>query len=190
LTATGLDAQTATFTYAKKVNNNKFYVPSLVITVLQEGVPTVNVTYDPYESDGTTKVNSVVKEQEENSAIDIPSSLTAPTYYDYATEGTIGTENCTIKVTRTLKSGYVISLDGLSNSKCYNIRNNRGTWAVGSGATVINSTVELGLAFLASDTKQQFAFIKYDDATDDSNDGYYLYSVSESKFASSYLILS
>ena len=176
LTATGLDAQTATFTYAKQVNNNKFYVPSFVITVLQAGASTVNVTYDLYESDGTTKVNSVVKEQEENSDIDIPSSLTAPTYYNYATEGNIGDSDCTIKVIRTLKSGYVISLDGLSNSKCYNIRNNRGTWAVGSGATDVNSTAELSLAFLASDTKQQFAFITYEGNV-------YLYSVGESKFA-------
>ena len=148
----------------------------MTITVVSATANLIDVTYELYESDGTTLVSSVVKEQEENSAIEVPSSLTAPTYYDYATEGTIGTEDCTIKVTRTLKSGYVISLDGLSNSKCYNIRNNRGTWAVGSGATVVNSTVELGLAFSASDTKQQFAFITYEGNV-------YLYSVGEGKFA-------
>ena len=136
----------------------------------------VNVTYALYESDGTTFVSNTVVEQEKNSAVSVPSAISNYTYYDYATEGTIGTENCTIKVTRTLKSGYVISLDGLSNSKCYNIRNNRGTWAVGSGATVVNSTVELNLAFLASDPKQQFAFITYEGNV-------YLYSVSEGKFA-------
>ena len=136
----------------------------------------INVTYNLYEADGTTLVGSETVEQEKNSAISIPSSWGAFTYYNYATEGSIGNSDCTIKVTRTLKDGYVISLDGLSNDKCYNIRNNRGTWAVGSGATVVNSTVELGLAFLASDEKQQFAFITYEDKV-------YLYSVSEGKFA-------
>jgi len=175
LSVSGLGNQTASFTYSAG-SANSFYIPSLVITVVSEAANLVNVTYELYESDGTTLVNSVVKEQEENSAINVPSSLTAPTYYDYATTGTIGSSDCTIKVTRTLKSGYVISLDGLSNSKCYNIRNNRGTWAVGSGATDVNSTVELGLAFLASDTKQQFAFITYEGNV-------YLYSVGEGKFA-------
>ena len=136
----------------------------------------VNVTYALYESDGTTFVSNTVVEQEKNSAVSIPSAISNYTYYDYATEGTIGTEDCIIKVIRTLKSGYVISLDGLSNSKCYNIRNNRATWAVGSGATVVNSTSELGLAFSASDTKQQFAFITYEGNV-------YLYSVGENKFA-------
>ena len=148
-------------------------------TIYVEEVPAVtfvNVTYELYESNGTTLVTSVEKEQVANSDIDVPSSLNAPTYYDYSTEGTIGDSDCTIKVTRTLKSGYVISLDGLSNSKCYNIRNNRGTWAVGSGATDVNSTVELDLAFSASDTKQQFAFITYEGNV-------YLYSVGEGKFA-------
>ena len=136
----------------------------------------VNVTYALYESDGTSFVSNTVVEQLKNSAVSIPTAISNYTYYDYDTEGTIGTEDCTIKVTRTLKSGYVISLDGLSNSKCYNIRNNRGTWAVGSGATDVNSTSELGLAFMASDTKQQFAFITYEGNV-------YLYSVGEGKFA-------
>ena len=148
LSVSGLDNQTASFTYSAG-SANSFYIPSLVINVVSATANLVNVTYNLYESDGTTLVNSVVKEQEENSALDIPASLTAPTYYDYATEGTIGTEDCTIKVTRTLKSGYVISLDGLSNSK---------------------------LAFLSSDTKQQFAFITYEGRV-------YLYSVGEGKFA-------
>ena len=70
----------------------------------------------------------------------------------------------------------VTALDQLSNEKVYNIRNNRGTWAVGNGASEINSTVELNLAFLSSDIKQQFAFITYEGNV-------YLYSVSEKKFA-------
>lgn len=75
------------------------------------------------------------------------------------------------------------TLGTLSNDKKYIITNNRGTWAVGSGATDVNSTVELDLAFSMTDYKQQFAIIYYDDETEDSNDGYYLYSVGENKFA-------
>ena len=175
LEASGLTAQTASFTYSA-ASANSFYIPSMTITVMSATANLVNVTYELYESDGTTLVNTVVKEQEENSAIEIPTSLTAPTYYDYSTEGTIGNSDCTIKVIRTLKAGYVISLGGFSNSKCYNIRNNRATWAVGSGANVVNSTSELGLAFSSSDVKQQFAFITYEGNV-------YLYSVGEGKFA-------
>ena len=61
-------------------------------------------------------------------------------------------------------------------SKCYNIYNNRGVWAVANGADVVNSTTELSLAYLSTDAKQKFAFIPY-------NEKYYLYSVSAGKFA-------
>lgn len=143
----------------------------------------VMVTYNLYESDGSTFVSRADNLQLKNSAVSIPAAIES-TCYDYATVGTIGTEDCTIKVIRTPKSGYVVSLGGLNSAKCYNIRNNRGTWAVGSGATDVNSTVELDLAFLASDVKQQFAFIYYDESDDETNNGkYYLYSVGESKFA-------
>ena len=60
--------------------------------------------------------------------------------------------------------------------KCYNIENPRGWWAVADGTTEVNSTAELSLAASASDTKQQFAFVKY-------NEQYYLYSVSTGMFA-------
>jgi len=72
------------------------------------------------------------------------------------------------------------SLSEVSNDKCYNICNYQAWWAVGSGATEVNSTYAndkgLNLAVSTSDTKQQFAFIKYIDK-------YYLYSVGEGKFA-------
>ena len=60
----------------------------------------------------------------------------------------------------------------------YTITSPRGSWAVGSGATEINSTHAngLNLAFSADDVKQQFAFIPH-------GGNYYLYSVSEQKFA-------
>ena len=187
---TGLNSQTATITIqAANANTGNFLCfPLFSVTVMSATANLVNVTYELYESDGTTLVNTVVKEQEENSAIEIPTSLTAPTYYDYSTEGTIGNSDCTIKVIRTLKSGYVISLDGFSNSKCYNIQNNRGWWAVANGASEINSTGGLSLATSTSDSKQQFAFLHYVDDYDNDNNGnvyggYYLYSVNVGKFA-------
>ena len=74
----------------------------------------------------------------------------------------------------------VKELTNFSNSKCYNIYNNRAAWAVGSGADVINSTSSdtngLDLAIDGTDTKQRFAFIKYFGK-------YFLYSVGEGKFA-------
>lgn len=151
---------------------------SFTITVVDASDPTVNVTYNLYESDGTTLVNSDVVVQEANSAVSLPSSLAGYTYYDYATSGTIGESDCAIKVIRTLKSGVVISNSNLSNTKCYNITTNgRGAWVVPNEATAVTSTTNAGLAISASDTKQQFAFILYEG-------NYYLYSVSQSKFIS------
>ena len=148
---------------------------TLTVTIEPSFVP-VNVTYALYESDGETFVSNTVVEQKQNSAISIPSPISSVTYYDYDTEGTIGTEDCTIKVIRTLKSGVVLNTGMFSNNKCYTIQNNRGWWAVGPSASDVNSTVELSLAKDKSDTKQQFAFINYESK-------YYLYSVSENKFA-------
>ena len=70
----------------------------------------VMVTYNLYESDGSTLVSSADNLQLKSSSVSIPSSLKSvvSSYeandYDYATSGTIGTEDCAIKVTRTLKS--------------------------------------------------------------------------------------
>lgn len=70
----------------------------------------VDVTYNLYESDGSALVTSEVVTQEKNSAVSIPDrlkSIVSPyeaNDYDYVTSGTIGTEDCTITVTRTLKS--------------------------------------------------------------------------------------
>jgi hypothetical protein len=178
LTVTGLSTNSTYFTIRTKNGGSKLGCPFITISVMKEGVPTVDVTYELYESDGETLVGSVIKKQEANSSLDVPASLVSAAYYDYDYSGTIGEDDCTIKITRTLKDGYAISLSDLNSDKCYNIRNNRGTWAVGAGANVVNSTDELGLSFLASDSKQQFAFIYYDETAK-----YYLYSVSEDKFA-------
>ncbi len=177
LNVSGISAQSTSFTYSAS-SNNSFYIPSMEIYVVEEGASMVNVTYELYDSsDPSTKVSSEIKTQVANSAVNVPSSLTRDDIiYTYAVSGTIGDTDCTIRVTRTKKDDIALKLSDLSNEKVYNIRNNRGTWAVGNGATVVNSTSELNLAFLASDTKQQFAFVTYESNV-------YLYSVSEQKFA-------
>ncbi len=77
----------------------------------------VMVTYNLYESDGSTLVSSADNLQLKSSAVSIPASFKSvvSSYeandYDYATSGTIGTTDCTITVTRTLKTDtYIPSL--------------------------------------------------------------------------------
>lgn len=80
---------------------------------------------------------------------------------------------------------YISELSDLSNDKLYTIRTkDRGWWVVPANATAVTSTNKAGLATLATDLKQQFAFVYYNDEQDDSNTGYYLYSVSAKKFIS------
>ena len=91
----------------------------------------------------------------------------------------------------TVKRQTSISLKTqLSNSKCYTIEAKeaaRGGWAVANQGTMLTSTLATGLniAYDNTDVKQQFAFIYYDGTNDNVDNGsYYLYSVSEHKFAS------
>ena len=180
LTVSGLDAQTASFTYSA-TSANSFYIPALTITLLSTSAQTVNVTYELWEGD--SKITEKVEVQEANSAVNAPSSWTSSPIYSYAITGEIGDEDCTIKVIRT-QIGIITASD-LSNSKCYTIRtNDRGWWVVPNEATAVTSTNKAGLATSASDLKQQFALISYDDTQDDANDGIYLYSVSAKKFIS------
>lgn len=130
----------------------------------------INVTYNLYESDGTTLVSTVTTAQEPNSAVNIPSTLSGSTYYDYTTEGTIGTEDCTIKVIRTLKAGIVYPLTVLSNNKTYQISCPRGYLSTYNGTTLA-STGKTTLGISAG----EFAIITYED-------NLYLFSVADSKF--------
>ena len=130
---------------------------------------TVNVTYELYESDGTTLVSSEIVVQNKNSAVAVPSSLTANPYYDYATEGTIGTDDCTIKVTRTLKDGIVYPISNLSNTKAYKVVVPRGTYTTVDGK-LANTVKNAGYAI------NNFAFINYES-------NYYMWSIADSKFA-------
>ena len=79
----------------------------------------------------------------------------------------------------------ISEVSDLSNSKCYTVRtNDRGWWFAPNEATALTSTTKAGVATLASDEKQQFAFVYYNDEQDASNTGFYLYSVSAKKFVS------
>ena len=66
----------------------------------------------------------------------------------------------------------ITSLSETSNTKCYTITNSRSTWAVDNGGTQLTTIAKLGLAFSATDAKQQFALI-----TPDEGANYYLWSV-------------
>jgi len=137
----------------------------------------VNVTYNLYEADGETFVDSRVVEQEKNSAVSVPAALmTGSYYYDYNTEGTIGVSDCAIKVTRTLKSGIVYPYMNLSNTKSYYIKTRNN--ARGGLSTYENA----GTKYLASPVKgalgvsaKKFAILSYEG-------NYYLYSVEDGQF--------
>ncbi|MCR5780059.1 MAG: hypothetical protein K6G70_05910 [Bacteroidaceae bacterium] len=144
---------------------------------LEAATAIVNVTYLLVESDGTTEVSSVVIKQEGNSEVNVPASLTSNFLYNYAVEGTIGTEDCTIKITRTKKS-TVNALADLSNAKAYVIACDRG--ALLAKEDHMYST---GLKDLADAQPTNFAVIYYDETEDETDNGsYYLYSASEKKF--------
>ena len=128
-------------------------------------VVTVNVTYNLYESDGVTFVTSLVKQQLSGSEVAVPWNSS---YFNYATEGTIGSEDCAIKVTRTLKDNTVVyPIANLSNTKAYTLTTQRGT--LGTNGTQMVST------YTTSYSAGNFALISYED-------NLYLYSVADSKF--------
>ncbi|MBO4905485.1 MAG: hypothetical protein J5486_00425 [Bacteroidaceae bacterium] len=138
-----------------------------------EEVPDVaiDVTYELWV--GGEKVNTVIDEQvAQNSDVNIPASLTSAysaLVYDFDTEGSIGTENCTITVTGTLKTGVVTALSGLSNSKAYRLVTERGTFTTDNGA--LTNTCKSGSNY----SVYNFAIVNYEDA-------YYLWSVEDGKF--------
>lgn len=137
---------------------------------MKAAISTVNVTYALYEADGTTLVDSKEVVQEPNSDVIVPASLTSNSFYDYSTEGTVGTSDCTIKVIRTLKAGYVGALANLSNNKSYYITCDRGKFLTKDG--YLASTAH---GSLKSSAPTAFAILNYED-------NYYLYSVADSKF--------
>ena len=131
---------------------------------------TVAVTYELWV--GGVKVNEVVDDAAQFSAVDVPSALTAnysALSYNFATSGTIGNEDCTITVTATLKSNVITALNQLSNSKTYTLTTERGALYIKSDHLASTHGDNAGA------TPGEFALINIDD-------NYYLYSVGASKF--------
>lgn len=141
-------------------------VSSFTVTI----EPCIDVTYALYESDGETFVGNTVVQQRKNSAIALPSAISSNTYFNYATAGTIGEENCTIKVTRSLKnSNIVYPLSNLSNNKVYTITCERGSFSTYNGNLASTAKTSLGIS------AKNFAIINHDE-------NYYLYSVDDAKY--------
>lgn len=141
-------------------------------------VNTVKVTYALYDDGSEEPVQSVVVTQKMNSEVSIPSAYTSVAFYDYVAEGTIGTEDCTIKVTRTYKAGLIFNLDDLSNTKAYTVACDRGAMLTNGETIASTSSTDY-----ASADPGQFAIISYED-------NYYLYSVADKKFVTNSGILS
>ncbi|MBO4801504.1 MAG: discoidin domain-containing protein [Bacteroidaceae bacterium] len=137
---------------------------------LKEVLATVTVTYELYEEDGTTKVNTKDVIQKAGSEIAIPAAFINETLYDYETVGTIGDQNCTIKVIRTLKEKFAYPFERLSNEKAYNIICDRGAMLTKDGTIASTSHSTLGNA-----TPGKFAVLNYED-------NYYLYSIDDEMF--------
>ncbi|MBO7068945.1 MAG: discoidin domain-containing protein [Bacteroidaceae bacterium] len=137
---------------------------------LKSAFSTVNVTYELYEADGTTLVTSQTVVQEPNTEVNVPTTLTSNSFYEYATTGTVGSSDCTIKIVRTLKAGYVGSLADLSNSKAYTIICDRGKFL-----TKDDHLASTAHSSLSSAEPTAFAVLNYED-------NYYLYSVADKKF--------
>ena len=130
---------------------------------------TVDVIYELWV--GGEKVNTVVVEQvAANSDVNVPASLTSgysSLAYDFETSGTIGSENCTIIVTGTMKAGVITAISQLSNGKAYTLNTERGS--LGTNGTQMVSTN--GTSYSSSN----FAIISYEN-------NYYLWSVADSKW--------
>ena len=168
-TVSGLNAQTTSFTISTANKANTLYVPTFIVYVKDTRVTYVDVTYNLYESDGTTLLSSSTVNQEANSAVAVPSAMTANTYYDYTINGTVGETDCTISVVRTLKAGIIGDLASLSNNMAYSIVCERGALSTYNGNLACTAKTTLGLS------AKNFAII--------SKDGnYYLYSVEDEQF--------
>lgn len=141
-------------------------------TALKAAISTVNVTYEVYEADGTTLVASQTVVQQPGTEVEVPSTLlSGAKFYDYSVSDTnVGSTDCTIKIIRTLKAGFVGTLADLSNDKAYTISCDRGSFLTKDG--YLASTAH---SSLSSAEASQFAIINYEGY-------YYLYSVADSKF--------
>ncbi len=175
--ATDATMEAMTLSHVAAINLTSAQISRINALDTQLRSTVVNVTYELYESDGTTLVTSTTVEQLKNSAVDVPASLKTNEYYfTFSTVGTIGTSDCTIKVTRTLKSGIVYPYTNISNNKAYYIRTNQDK------RNALSTYTDEGTTYLASPVKsalgisaKKFAIISYEN-------NYYLYSVDDEAF--------
>ena len=149
----------------------------------------VNVTYNLYESDGTTLVSTATTKQEANSAPLSPLPGTGSIfngffhekfYFDYTVSGTIGTSDCTINIVRTEKPGLVKALSDLSNNKAYNIGCDRGAMIAYNGSMC---STALNDATANAQPYGKFALLNYEG-------NYYIFSIDEGKFIKNNAALS
>ena len=163
------DAGRTYWTYVVEEAPTPQYTYALTYAWQFEAVVPINVTYALVEADGT-EVSSVTKMQVANSAISIPADMTSHFAYTYATEGTIGGEDCTITIVRTFKAGVVHTLAELSNNKAYTIRCDRGALLTKDDFLASTAHSSLTQAEAAN-----FAVLNYQ--------GYlFIYSVADKKF--------
>lgn len=165
-TVSGLNAQSTYFTISTANGGNSLYCPYFTITL--KSASEVDVTYELYESDGETLVSSTTVVQSKNSAVNVPKSMNGDLTYSYAVTGTIGTEDCTIKVVRTRRT-VITDLNNLSNTKSYVINCNRGALSIYNNYLASPCKTALGV------TGNKFAIISYDSK-------YYLYSIDDGKY--------
>ena len=138
----------------------------------------IEVTYEIY--DGETKVSSATVVQGANMFADpLPGTginyngfFHEKFYYDYTPESTVGDTDCTIKVTRTEKSGVVKALSELSNTKAYNIGCDRGAMIAYNGSMC---STALNDAAANAQPYGKFALLNYEG-------NYYIFSIDEGKF--------
>ena len=137
---------------------------------LKSAISTITVTYQLVDAEGNV-ISTKEVVQKPYSDVEIPASFTTGSkFFTYTAEGTIGEEDCTITVVRTLKAGIVGTLADLSNDKAYTITCDRGTML--TNGTTIASTAN---SEYASAEPGQFALVNYEGS-------YFLYSVTDKMF--------
>ena len=136
-----------------------------------EDMSTIKVTYVMFDAEDTQIGEPVVAVQEIGSEVKVPAEFLGAGYYAYTAdkEGAV-TEECTIKITRTYKTGLVMDLASLSNAKAYTITCDRGALL-----TKDDFLASTGHKSLTEAEPANFAIISY-------NENYYLYSVADQKF--------
>ena len=137
---------------------------------LKSTISTITVTYVLTDgAGGIIDQKEVV--QKPYTDVEIPTAWASNSkFFEYAANGTIEDKDCTIMVVRSLKPGFVGSLNQLSNNKAYTITCDRGAMLT-NGTTIASTSNEE----YATAEPGQFAIISYEGK-------YYIYSVADGLF--------